>query len=385
MELRHIAFGNLRRRKGKAALITFGLAVAVAAFVLVLSLILSLRATMDDRLSRYGSNLLVTPPRTDLDLSYGGVSVSAAGSGEVLYLAESDLAAVQALGDGGRLAAVIPVRLEPVSLEGRTVLVMGTDLAESAKVKLWWRVEGSLPDSPDEVLLGLNVRNEFGLERGDTVDLGGRSFTVSGVLWETGDEEDNLVVVDREALTSLTGEGGRINLIEVTAASTSDVEALVADIERALPGVEVTSVMQSIEFNNQADSSLARFGLAVMLLIVVISGLVVTITMLTAVQERQKEIGIFRAVGFKQRHIATLIVLESAMLSSSAAVIGVVGGLGAASLAPRLVRESELGFFFDPLLIAAGVAVAFLVGLSAAVYPAWRAARMDPATALKYV
>lgn len=385
MELRHIAFGNLRRRKGKAALITFGLAVAVAAFVLVLSLILSLRATMDDRLSRYGSNLLVTPPRTDLDLSYGGVSVSTAGSGEVLYLSDDDLAAVQALGAGGRLAAVVPVELAPVSLEGRTILAMGTDFAESAKVKLWWRVEGSLPDSSDEVLLGLNVRNELGLERGDTVDLGGRPFTVSGLLWETGDEEDNLVIVDREALASLTGEGGHINLIEVTAASTSDVEALVADIARVLPEAEVTSVKQSIEFNSQADSSLARFGLAVTLLIVVISGLVVTITMLTAVQERQKEIGIFRAVGFKQRHIAALIVLESVMLSSSAAVIGVAGGLGAASLAPRLMSESELGFSFDPLLIAAGVAVAFVVGLSAAVYPAWRAAQMDPATALKYV
>lgn len=385
MELRHIAFGNLRRRKGKAALITFSLAVAVAAFVLVLSLIMSLRSTMDDKLARYGSNLVVTPPRSELDLSYGGVRVAGAGSGQVRYLNESQLRAIEGLPAPERPAAVIPVSLRLVDVDERRLLAMGTDLAASARVKLWWRLEGTLPAGPDEVMLGLNVRNELGLEAGEQIVLNGRPFTVSAVLWETGGEEDSLVIMDRSALDALTGPAGGINLIEVTASSTSAVDGLVSDLQRALPDAEVSSVKSSVEFNNQADSALADFGLAVTLLIVAISGLVVSITMLSAVQERQKEIGIFRAVGYKQRHIAILILLESVMLSSSAAVLGVGVGLGAASLAPRLVQDSEIGFAFDPLLVLAGVLAAFLIGLLAAIYPAWRAAQMDPATALKYV
>ena len=66
-----------------------------------------------------------------------------------------------------------------------------------------------------------------------------------------------------------------------------------------MPGSSVASVKKSIEFTNQANSSLADFGLAVTLLIVLISGLVVMITMLTSVKERQKEIGVFRAVGLQ--------------------------------------------------------------------------------------
>ncbi|MHB8869034.1 MAG: ABC transporter permease [Thermoleophilia bacterium] len=385
MELRHIAFGNLRRRKGKAALITFGLAVAVAAFVLVLSLILSLRSTVDDKLARYGSNLVVTPPRSELDLSFGGVRVAGAGSGQVRYLDESDVEAVRSLSEPERLTAVIPVSLRLVDVGGRSLLAMGTDLAASSRVKLWWRLEGTLPAAPDQVLVGLNVRNELGLDTGDEILVDGRSFTVSAVLWETGGEEDSLIIMDRAVLDALTGVAGEVNLIEVTASSTAAVDGVARDLRLALPEAEVSSVKSSIEFNNQADSALADFGLAVTFLIVLISGLVVTITMLNAVQERQKEIGIFRAVGYKQRHIATLVLLESAMLSSSAAVLGVVAGLGAASLAPRLVQDSEIGFTFDPLAVVAGVLVAFLIGFLASIYPAWRAARMDPATALKYV
>lgn len=385
MDLRHVALANLRRRKGKAALITLGLAVAVAAFVLVLSLILSLRATMDDRLSRYGSNLVVTPRSEELSLTYGGLSVPGVASGEVSLLDETDLQALLSIPSADQLAAAVPVLLEPVEVAGRSFLAMGTDLDASMQVKLWWRYEGALPAADDEVLLGLNVRNELGLQRGDTLSVAGRDLRVSGIMWETGGEEDNLVIMERAALEELSGRAGELNLIEVTAASNGQVDALTAEIEQVLPEAEVTSVKKSIEFTNQANGSLADFGLALTFLVMVICGIVVTITMLSAVKERQKEIGILRAVGYKQRHIALLMLQESAMLSLGAAAAGVVAGLGAGWAAPRLVPELALSFVFSPSVVLAGTAAAFVIGLAAALYPAYRAANLDPATALKYV
>ncbi|GAB4250766.1 MAG: ABC transporter permease [Thermoleophilia bacterium] len=385
MELRHIAFGSLRRRRGKAALITLGLTAAVGAFVLVVSLILSLRATMDDTLSRYGSNLVVMPASSELNLSYGGMSIAGAGSGEVRVLHAADLEALRTLPSADQIVAALPIMLEPVEIDGRPFLAMGTDLAESAKVKLWWKVEGALPTRADQVMIGLNVRNELGLEPGDRITVAGRTYTVTGVLWETGGEEDNLVMMDRAALEALAGRRDEINLIEVTAADTQVVDALAREIETAVPGATVVSVKKSIEFTNRSNASLANFGLAITLLIVVISGLVVMITMLSAVKERQKEIGIFRAVGYKQKHVAQLVFIEAALLSGSAAVLGVLGGLGGAVLAPAVVQELELSFTFSPVVVVAGVVLAFVIGGAAALYPAWRAANLDPATALKYV
>jgi len=385
VELRHLAFGYLRRRKGKAALITFGLAVAVGSFVLVLSLVLALRETMDDRLTKYGSNLVIMPAAAELNLSYGGMSIAGAGSGEIPRLTEADLATLQSLPSAASVAAALPVVLEPIEVEGRPLLGLGTDIRESLLVKPWWKVEGTVPTRDEEVLVGLNVRNELGLNAGQQITLEGRDFTVSGVLWETGGEEDNLVVFDRRVLGELTGNTGTMNLIEVTAAATEMVDPLTEEIETAIPGAAVVSVKQSIEFTARANSSLADFGLAVTLLIVVIAGGVVMITMLTAVKERQKEIGILRAVGYKQRHIATLVLLESLMLSTSGAILGALGGLAGAAILPRFVPGLSLSFVVDPFVLMAGVGVAYLVGLSAALYPAWRAAQLDPATALKYI
>ncbi len=385
MELRSIAFGSLKRRRGKAFLITFGLAVAVAAFVLVVSLILSMRATVDDTLSKYGSNLLVTPASSELNLSYGGMTIASAGTGEVRHLSGDDLSKVTAVPSNYQIVAALPVMLQPLTVDGRPFLGMGTDLLGSLAVKPWWKLEGTLPDAAGEVMAGLNVRNELGIEPGDRVRIEGRELSVSAVLLETGGEEDNLVIMDRRVLEDLVGKRGEINLIEVTARSTDAVDELTAEIGKALPQAAVTSIRKSIELTNQTNSALASFGLAVSLLIVLISGLVVMITMLGAVKERQKEIGIFRAIGYKQKHVALLIFLETSMLSGSAAVAGVVVGIVGALTLPRLFGQLELSFVFSPLLIVGGVMVAFLVGWSAALYPAWRAANLDPATALKYI
>lgn len=385
MHLRTIAIGNLRRRKGKAALVVLGLSVAVAAFVLVLSLVVSLRATMDDKLSKFGSNLVVTPASTQLSLTYGGVSVAGAGSGEVRYLQEADLARLRAVPSGKEIAAAVPVLLQPVKADGRSFLAMGTDLAESAKVKLWWQVEGRLPSRSDEVLLGLNVRNTLSLDAGKTLTVDGRAFTVAGVLQETGGEEDNLIIMPLAALADLSGFKGKLNLIEVTAASTTAVDRLTREIEAAVPGSSVASVKKSIEFTNQANSSLADFGLAITLLIVLISGLVVMITMLTSVKERQKEIGVFRAIGYKRRHITKLVLIEAVLLSAGGAVVGVTVGLLAAIVVPSIAPSLSLTMAPNLVVIVAGVALAFAVGLLAALYPARRAANMDPAAALKQI
>ena len=106
----------------------------------------------------------------------------------------------------------------------------------------------------------------------------------------------------------------------------------------------MASVKKSIEFTNQANSSLANFGLAITLLIVVISGLVVMITMLTAVKERQKEIGVFRAVGYKRGTSPSSCSSKSAAAERrGGAVVGVIVGVcGPGSSCRRSVRASRL-------------------------------------------
>jgi putative ABC transport system permease protein len=313
------------------------------------------------------------------------LSVAEAGSGEVPVMDEGVLATLASLPSAGRIAEAVPVLLHPVQVDSGTYLALGTDLAAALRAKPWWRIEGVAPRGPGEVLLGLDARNRLGSDVGATVTVEGRPYTVSGVLWETGGEEDGLVLMDRQELARLGGRGGDLNLVEVTAGDSGAVGPLTEEISQALPAASVISVQKSLEFNAQANGSLSRFGLAATGLIILVSAFIVSLTILAAVRERQRELGVLRAIGFRQRHIWTLLLTESLLLSVCAAIMGAVLGLAGSAVGPLLVEGLTLQFAPNPLVIGAGMLLAVVLAVAATLYPASRAARLDPAAALKNV
>lgn len=378
-----IALAHMRRHKGKSALVIVGLATAVAAFVGVMSLVLSLQTTLDGRLARYGASLTVVPQSPELSLQYGGVTVAEAGSARTQLLDPAVVSQVQAIPSKASLAAVIPVLLRAVNISGAEYLAIGTDIASSSKVKPWWRIEGALPTGPEEVLLGLNARNRLRADPGTALTMGGKRFVVTGVLQETGGEEDNAIIVDRTELAQATGASDGLNMIEIAVTDSGAVDRVVNEIQRAASGVDVRSVKQSLEFNAQAGSSLARFGLGATVLIVLVATLIVVLTMFAAVRERQKEIGVFRAVGFRARDVLTLMFRESLMLSAGAALAGMAVGVLGAAFGPRIVPGLDLGFAPNAWVLVGGGALAVVLAVLATVYPALLAARLDPAAALR--
>jgi putative ABC transport system permease protein len=381
--LNSIAVAHLRRHRGKSALVIVGLATAVAAFVAVISLVLSLQTTLDSRLARYGASLTVVPQTPELSLQYGGMTVATAGSAEPELLDPVVVSEIGEIPSRASLAAVVPLVLRPVELSGSEYLAIGTEVGTSARIKPWWHVQGSLPADAAHVLLGLNARNRLHADPGTPLTIGGKTFAVSGVLEQTGGEEDNAIIMDRAALTQATGGDGRLNMIEVVVNDSGAAERVAAEIQQTVPGVDARSVKESLEFNAQAGASLADIGLGATVLIVIISTLIVVLTMLSAVRERQKEIGVFRALGFKQRNIISLMFRESLFLSAGAAVAGVIVGVLCAAFGPRLVPGLELHLTVSAGALLGGAALAIVLAVVATVYPALLASRLDPAIALK--
>jgi putative ABC transport system permease protein len=383
MGLNTIALAHLARHKGKSTLIVLGLAVAVAAFVAVMSLVASLQTTLDGRLARYGASLTVMPRTPELSLQYGGVTVATAGSAEPALLDPEVVSRVENIPSRQSVAAVIPLVLHAVRISGADYLAIGTDVASSARIKPWWHVEGALPTRGDEVLLGLNARNKLHAEPGTSLTVAGTPFVVTGVLQETGGEEDNAVIVDRAALAQALGTGPQVNMIEVAVTSSGAVEKVASEIQAAVPTADVRSVKQSLEFNARAGSTLADIGLGATVLIVIIAMLVVVLTMLAEVRERQREIGMFRALGFRARDVVSLMFRESLVLSTVAAATGVALGVLGAALGPRIVPNLDLGLAVRGPVLVAGAALAIVLAVVATAYPAFLATRLDPAVALR--
>jgi len=115
-----------------------------------------------------------------------------------------------------------------------------------------------------------------------------------------------------------------------------------------------------------------------------IGSLVVLVTMMGSVRERTDEIGIFRAIGYRKRHIMRIVFTEAAIVSGLAGVIGYFLGFGATKIGLAMFRESHSGLVpFSLELAGAAFITALVVGLISSAYPAFMAARLDPNEALR--
>ena len=113
----------------------------------------------------------------------------------------------------------------------------------------------------------------------------------------------------------------------------------------------------------------------------VVGGIVIMNIMLVSVMERTREIGVRKALGARRKDILTQVLIESGTLSAVGALIGVAIGMGLA----LLVRTTTpLPTAVAPGWVALGVGMGVTVGIVAGVYPAARAARLDPVDALRH-
>jgi putative ABC transport system permease protein len=99
------------------------------------------------------------------------------------------------------------------------------------------------------------------------------------------------------------------------------------------------------------------------------------------VTERTREIGIRKAVGARSRHVLGQFLLEALMMCLIGGVLGLAGGLGMASIASS---KMGLPFVISVAAVVTGFSIPTIIGLVFGIYPAWKAAKLDPIEALRF-
>ncbi len=383
MKLRSISFNNLRRRKGKMIFLVLGLFIGIATVVTLISITESLSRDIEERLDRFGANIVMVPKSDDLSLSYGGVSVGGV-SYRMTEFEEARIAEIRSIENSQNLGLVAPKVLGAAEIKGRSVLLMGVDFDQELNLKNWWQWDGRAPESELELLVGAQAAATLGLGQGDQVLLGDRTFTVSGVLKSTGAADDTVVVGDLHQIQRVLGKEGLVTMVEVAAfCRDCPIEELVLQIAEKFPEGKVTALRQAVMSKMQSIEMFRSFSYGVAVLVVAIGSLLVFVTMMGAVNERTREIGIFRAIGFRRGHVMQIILLEAMLVGLVGGILGFAGGnLIAWSVMPMVVKDSSFaGVNFQ----LGGVALLLSVALSlvASLYPAQKASRLDPSEALR--
>jgi len=383
MKLQTIAFNNLRRRKSRLAFLIAGLLIGVSTVVTLLSLSTTLTEDVQHKMENYGANILITPQSDSLSLNYGGFSLGGV-SLDPQEIKQADLVKINGIRNSLNIAIVAPKVLGAMEVKGQRVMLMGVEPEKEFQLKKWWKVIGQPLEGDHDLVAGADVARKLDLTTGDTVDIGGESFTLTGILASTGSQDDQILIASLPVTQSLLGKEGTVSLVEVAAlCSNCPVTDMVSQISEVLPGANVSAIQQVVKTRMHALDQFRNFSLAVAAVVLLIGGLVVFVTMMGSVNERTREIGIFRALGFRRSHIMRLILLESTVVSAAAGLLGFVVGMGVTQLILPLMTENEVSLHWDPVLAAGAVLLSLLVGAAASFYPALKASRLDPTEALR--
>jgi putative ABC transport system permease protein len=384
MTLRDIAVGNLRRRKGKAFFVLAGLLIGVSTVVALISLVSAMKADINHKLEMYGANILIVPRTENLSLTYGGLSLGGV-SFEMQEIREQDLQNIRNIENAANVAALGPMVLGPVTVGQRRLLMAGVDFKAFNILRPWWIMKGKAPDEEGAVL-GSEAARLLGLGAGEAFMVNGKRIPVTGVLEATGSQDDGLIFAPLAMTQELLGKKGRISMAEVAAlCSGCPIPEMVKQISAALPGANVMAIQQVVKGRMETIGHFEKFSYGVSALVLLVGSLMVLVTMMGSVRERTVEIGIFSAMGFRRRHVIRIILLEAAIISGLAGIIGYGLGYGATKLLIPLFTEGGHGAHvpFDPWLAAGAFLLSLAVGIAASSYPALAASRLDPNEALR--
>jgi putative ABC transport system permease protein len=383
MTLKHISFKNLIRRKGKASFVLAGLVIGVSTIVGIISFVDAMTNDINHKLEKYGANILIVPRTENLPLTYGGLSLGGV-SFEMEEIRQEELARVSSIKNARNIAALGPLVLGVVKVDSHKVLLAGVDFKASAILKPWWQMKGKVPDDKG-VMLGAEAARILNLNVADRLMIKDRRFIVSGILKPTGSQDDQLVFTRLTTAQSLFDKGGRVSMAEVAAlCQDCPIEAMVEQISAVLPGAKVMAIQQVVKGRMETLGHFKKFSYGISGVILLIGSLVVLVTMMGSVRERTDEIGIFRAIGFRKRHVMEIVFWEAAIVSGLAGIVGYLLGWGVTKVAVRYFIEGHSGSVpFDFELAAGAFILALLIGLVSSAYPAIIASRLDPNEALR--
>lgn len=378
-----IALGHLRRRKARTLILALGLLVGTVTITAVSATIAGLREDINRKMDEFGANIVITPDSADLLLNYGGMTVSGVSS-QVEELKEEDAATIRTIRRKENINLVAPKLLGLTEIDGRKGMLIGVRFPTELDIRQWWSWRGHAPAAPDEVLLGSEVSRRLGKTVGGQVHVAGQPLSVAAVLDPTGTSDDNLVYSDLAFAQGVLGKPGKLSLIEVSAwCSNCPVETIVLEISDKLPNARVNAIKQAVASKLSTLEAISRFAMALSFVVMLVGGLMVMLTMLASINERTREIGVFRAIGFRREHIMQVIMTEAFAISLASGVAGFILGTGMAGLMAGHIAESAVPISWDPFLAMEVMGLALAMGLIGGLYPAWRAARLDPVTALR--
>jgi len=394
MKLYQIVVKDVTRRKKRMLYASLGVVIGVATIIAVLTIALAGETNIYGQLEKYGANLVVMPAISDIDIGLGGISLGTLAVGEN-YISENELPEVRQIADGmirealgiedeGDIATIAPRLYMSTEIKGTSVIIVGVDPQQERQLKTWWRIrEGEYLEHVDQALVGAMAAELLELNVGDKIALNGREVSITGILEETGSNEDYQVFLHIKTAQEAFDKEGLVSSIDVralcSACPTSDIAG---SINGNIPGVRAVAVKQIAETEMGMMEKVSKFLLALAGITLAVGCFGVVNTMLTSVHERIKDIGIMRAVGASRNQVIKIFLYEAIIIGVAGGLLGYVVGTLLAYIVGPLIFEG-VAVTYVPQYFLPALALATFIAVIATVYPAFRASKIKVADSFR--
>jgi len=379
-----LAFKNLIRRKTRSILTVLGVAIAIAVLYSLFEFQQGYQARLKGELGALGAHVMVVPK----GCPYEAATIALHGGKWPRYMDESLLDKVKADPGVAEAAGVIMDAVFPPG--GKSVIMLGVD-EDYMKLRPAWKLRGSWFTSDSSVIVGSSVAEESKLQPGDPWILPEKNVTlrVSAVLNRTNTQDDGFVFMPRKTLQKISGLEGKLVLILIKARQVDKTDALVASLKASEVDMNVFPLSELLGTIGALMASTKVFVSAIILIAVILGGVGVLNTVLMAVFERTREIGMMKAMGGSRGDVFKLVWAETILTTLLGGGAGVLIALVSSRLVEALIRGmipyapkgSLIGFSFPTMAMCVGLSL--VLGLVAGFYPAFRAASVKPVEAIK--
>jgi len=395
-----MAIESLKSSKLRSGLTALGIIIGIAAVIATFTLGTSFGAFFSDQISSGGSNyIMVTSAKENLffdqqvevvrnSRGVAGASPVISGSGMVTYMGESKNYTVYGVEEDYKDIGSVPMyEGNFLSNQDTSVVLIGKDLAEddfknqiSSRSSIQITIYNN--DTKQYVTQTFRVKGITGSESTSLVQGGGSNpntavyLPISVMKEMTGREDYRTIFAMAETEEGVKDADDEIsrNLARNLGVSERNLDNDDLIPFRTMNQADILEQVQSM------TSTLQTFLIAIGGISLVVGSVGIMNIMFVTVTERTKEIGTFKALGYTSKDVLIMFLIESIVISTLGGTIGTVIGLAIAYVGSSLIGISMA---FPILEILAGIAISIIIGVIAGLYPANRAAKMNPVDALR--
>lgn len=230
--------------------------------------------------------------------------------------------------------------------------------------------------SNDHCLVGVSAAKRLGKKANEIVVIEGKQLLISKILPETGTVDDDRVFVNLHIAQQMFEVPNQISSIEIMGCCNEISDGLLNKLKKVLPETRITTIGQIVATQVETNKMMKQLMLAFLAIIVVVGSFSIGNFIWANVNERKKEIGILRLIGYNKRHVYFIMMAKALFLGFTGGVAGyILGTITALTISPRVAgvpAQVVPSLFF----ISLGLSVA--IALTGAIIPTYFAGKIEP-------